>query len=273
MKKTLLIALVVLVASVALLAAAPGYEKLARLSVWNRTGETIFIQLTTGKEDGNLFYYLTVKPGFHVYTVQRKVYDVKYWSCGESMSGIVDVLTQLSLTFTDCRYLHRWTYRNKVWADSIINGVSYQTWISGTTLYYYGASQWYTLEGGILVPSTEPATKARVENAFYINKNPNVMNFGEPGMEKVHTTLKRWEWITDSVACYDNDTGVYWQNGTPYINWTWCSTDQVRFGLRSYRSPFWQGNYWDSYRFSYNTNSARSLHWLEYYSRATRQSR
>jgi hypothetical protein len=38
MKKTILLALIVLTTSVALLAAAPGYEKLARLSVWNRTG-------------------------------------------------------------------------------------------------------------------------------------------------------------------------------------------------------------------------------------------
>lgn len=109
MKKTILLVLLVLVASVALIAAAPSFEKLARLTVWNRTGDTIYIQLTTDKDNGGLHYYLTIKPGVHVFTVERKIYDVKYWSCGASATGIADILTRLSLTFTDCRYLHRWT--------------------------------------------------------------------------------------------------------------------------------------------------------------------
>ena len=236
MKKTLLIALVVLIASVALLAAAPGYEKLARLSVWNRTGDTIYIQLTTGKEDGNLFYYLTVKPGYHVFTVQRKIYDVKYWSCGSTMSGVADVLTNLSLTFTDCRYLHRWTF----------------------TLKYDPVA--YLEDGTPVYPR------------YYAPINPNIMNFGEPGMEKVHSTLRRWEWRAYSANCwgdpwYNAAEGKWYQDYGP-----WCTVGRY-WGIRSYRAPNNTGNYWDSYRFSYNTMSTRSVHWTRYYDKMELQAR
>jgi hypothetical protein len=236
MKKTLLVALVVLIASVALLAAAPGYEKLARLSVWNRTGDTIYIRLTTGKEDGSLFYYLTVKPGYHVFTVQRKIYDVKYWSCGSSMLGVADVLTNLSLTFTDCRYLHRWTY----------------------TLKYYPVAH---LEDG-----------TPVYPRYYSPINPNAMNFGEPGMEKVHTYLRRWEWRYLSTKCW----GAPWYNtadGLWYQDWGGNCAAGRNWGLRGYRSPNNTGDYWDSYRFSYGDLSTRSIHWTRYYDKMELQSR
>jgi len=290
MKKTILIAIVVLVASAMLLAAAPGFEKLAKLTVWNRTGETIYILLTTPKDDGALHYYLTVKPGVQVFTVERKVYNVTYWSCGAKMSGIADVLTQLSLTFTDCAYLHRWTYTladptgvNGGHGDQELDASGRPLWSNGTTLF----SQVGTDAAGnpVLVDAAgvahvfDAATDKKKFVVFYTQPAPNVHNMGEPSIEKVHNTLYRWEWIAYSFKCLDNGGGAGYPvvdsaGNVYYANvWTLCSrvayVDPVTgiaykdgyWGTRSYRSPFWQGNYWDSYRFSYNVNSARSIHW------------
>ena len=236
MKKIILLALIVLTTSVALLAAAPGYEKLARLSVWNRTGDTIYLRLTTGKEDGSLFYYLTIKPGYQVFTVQRKIYDMKYWSCGSNMSGVADILTNLSLTFTDCRYLHRWTY----------------------TLKYDPVD--YLEDGTPVYPR------------YYSPINPNIMNFGEPGMEKVHSALRRWEWRYLSTNCW----GAPWYNaadGLWYQDWGGNCAAGRYWGIRSYRSPNNTGNYWDMYRFSYGDQSTRGIHWTRYYDKMELQTR
>lgn len=268
MRKTILIAMVVLVAAVALVAAAPGFEKLARLTVWNRTGSTIYVLLTTPKDDGSMHYYLTVKPGQTVFTVERKVYNVTYWSCGAKMSGIADVLTQLSLTFTDCAYLHRWTFTQK-YAQSVdaapFDGAAYPVWyVNGSLDLYYEYGQdaagnpMLKNAAGVVVPFAATFTPKYPMLYTQSTVPQNVMNFGEPSMEKVHNTLRRWEWISDSVRC---DTGpAMASDGSVWDVWGWCTVGR-HWGQRSYRSPFWQGNYYDSYRLSYNTSSARSIHW------------
>lgn len=109
MKKTLFVILVLAVA-VALMAAAPSFTKLARLTVWNRTGSDVKIQLTyTGATPSeSLHYYLTVKSSDTpaLFTVERKKFALKYWACGGSASGTLDMLSATKLTFTDCDYAY-----------------------------------------------------------------------------------------------------------------------------------------------------------------------
>jgi len=297
MRKTILIATIIVVASAILMAAAPGFEVLAKLTVWNRTGSTIYLLLTTPKADGALHYYLTVKPGVAVFTVQRKVYDFTYWSCGQKMTGIADVLTQLSLTFTDCAYLHRWTYTNKykqekdtagdlLWVDPTLCAAG----SAGCTGAYVAIKdatsttgyRYFTLASdGSLTPVAGAAGEVPAANqaallpkftSYYTVPQPNIHNSGEPSEEKVHAVLAHWEWRFPSIRCI---TGTFLVGGNPsttlggatspfsaYQNWGWCTqTDAEYFGIRTYRAPYWQGNYWDSWRVSYDANTARSLHW------------
>jgi hypothetical protein len=191
MKKTILLIVLVLVASVALMAASSGFEALARLTVWNRTGKDVNIQLTTAKNDGNLHYYLTAKPGLTVFTVERKIYDATYWSCGASVDVKIDVLTALSLTFTDCTYLHNWRFS----ADKFLEAYGdLDGWSSGR--------QW----GDVVYPYFK--------------------NFGEPGMEKVHNPITRWfGWLGDyksSRSPYPYDIAyAYWGPWrVSYTGWT-----------------------------------------------------
>jgi len=262
MRKTILIAIVVLVAAAALVAAAPGFEKLARLTVWNRTGETINILLTTPKSDGGMHYYLTVKPGLTVYTVERKVYDITYWSCGGKMTGMADVLTQLSLTFTDCAKLHRWTwslkYRQEV--DAAGRNVWYNT-AGGAFLFQTGvdAAGHPTLvdANGAVVPWV--ATVLPKYPLYYVvAPYPNVNNLGEPSIEKIHNTLQRWEWIGDDVRC---DTGsVTYDANAAYDVWGWCRVG-YHWGTRNYRSPAKTGGIWNPWRLSYDSGTARGIRW------------
>ena len=104
MQKKITQMLLVLLASATLLAASPGFEKLARLKVWNRTDENVYIKLTTPEEQGNLVYFLTAKPAkeVQVFSVARADYDVVITYCNRSARSVADIYTQLPLTFTAC---------------------------------------------------------------------------------------------------------------------------------------------------------------------------
>lgn len=291
MRKTILIAIVVIVATAMLMAAAPGFEKLAKFTVWNRTGSTIYLLLTTPKADGALHYYLTVKPGVAVFTVERKVYDFTYWSCGQKMTGVADILTQLSLTFTDCAYLHRWTYSNKykqevdsagnlLYVDPALcfdaTGLLPGGNCTASSIVEADATsatgyRYFTLStDATLVPVAGAAGEVPAGNVanvllhpkftdFQTLPQPNIHNSGEPSEEKVHAVLSRWEWRVPSIRCI---TGTFLVANVAYDRWGWCSQfDATYWGIRNYSAPYWQGNYWDSWRVSYDANTARSLHW------------
>jgi hypothetical protein len=108
MKKLTMVLILVVVASVMLMAAAPSFTKLARFNVWNRTDETINIQLQWNHPDDpakDVFYYLTIPDGtYKTFTVERHVYDATIWSCGEDADVTLDILTQLQLNFPACTY-------------------------------------------------------------------------------------------------------------------------------------------------------------------------
>jgi hypothetical protein len=112
-KLSLLFTLLVLVAIVAM-AAAPAYATLARLTVTNNTGETVYIKLTYNfKKDANhdetpqdsRHYYFTIKDGkTMVYTVDRHDYSAQVWACGKTKTAKIDILTNLFLNFPSCTY-------------------------------------------------------------------------------------------------------------------------------------------------------------------------
>jgi hypothetical protein len=118
MKRNGLLILLLLAATLAL-AAAPGMSKLARLKVWNRTGENVYIKLTTDEDNGSLYYYFVVDDGEHVYTVERATYDIVYKTCGQSTRGVIELHTQRPLTFTSCKRQNLWYADQQRWQAHI----------------------------------------------------------------------------------------------------------------------------------------------------------
>jgi hypothetical protein len=108
MKKLTMVLILVVVASVMLMAAAPSFTKLVQFRVWNRTDEVVNIQLQYDDADDpadSVFYYLTIPDGtYKTFTVERHVYDATIWSCGDDDTASIDLLTQLQLTFPACTY-------------------------------------------------------------------------------------------------------------------------------------------------------------------------
>ena len=108
MKKLTMVLILVVVASVMLMAAAPSFTKLARFNVWNRTDEFIGIQLQYNDADDpadDVFYYLTIPDGtYKTFTVERHVYDATIFACGDDDTATLDILTQLQLNFPACTF-------------------------------------------------------------------------------------------------------------------------------------------------------------------------
>jgi hypothetical protein len=240
MKKTILLVLLVLMVSVALVAAAPGFEKLARLTIWNRTGSTIYIKLTTPKDNGNLHYYLTIKTGWHVYTVQRELYDITYWSCGNSTTGIADIYTQLSLTFVNCNYLHDTPYG------------AYR---------YYGStySDRYVTDGRRFNNVGEPSMeKVQAVVKVWMWDNQKTHGCILPGQTKTSQNIV--DCAANPTAKWYNDVKLVEQNndGTYSYVYYWRH--------KSYGSPWNPGTYWYAWRLSYSNTagyySARDVHWF-----------
>lgn len=111
MKKVTMLLLVVLLASMLLMAQAP--MRLVRVTVINKSGHTIFMKLTGIQSDQ--FYYLTVPKGTKSspevtdYTLVQDVYERETWygpgdsECeGWKTSGQLFVTKQLKLTFVPC---------------------------------------------------------------------------------------------------------------------------------------------------------------------------
>jgi hypothetical protein len=292
MKKTILLVLLVLMVSVALVAAAPGFEKLARLTIWNRTGSTIYIKLTTPKDNGNLHYYLTIKTGLHVYTVQRELYDITYWSCGETTTGVVDIFTQLSLTFTNCAYLHdtgttRWAYQNATLSGLQVEGRQFHNMGEPSmekvhSKLSFWKWDWDSVRGCVIqVPTDGSVTTYYDQNGTAYAAYDNVNNGSESvngitymGFTKQYTTNNR-------VACggtYYMDAAktkvatVMYRNNIRVVDNTYYKTSLTKTGtyvdaiLRwkraSFMSPADVGGYWYPWYLSYGRLSARDIHWM-----------
>ena len=100
LRKGFCIFILIGLASLLAIAAAPGYKFLTRLTVRNRTDQKVYIQLYS--VDKKTFYYLRTKPGTTVYTVERKIYNATFWGCKAKKKMKVDMSTQLRVTFPPC---------------------------------------------------------------------------------------------------------------------------------------------------------------------------
>ncbi|HSO26851.1 MAG TPA: hypothetical protein VLS48_02190 [Anaerolineales bacterium] len=134
--------LLVLVATLALMAAAPLAERLTRFEVINKTSEDVIIKL----ESSDFYYYLTIGADDDAtFTVERDVYDATVWSCGNRETAEIDLLTQLRLVFPDCTSLPEYVPDLAAYAAAgywivgtevreivqIVNGVVYYVVVDG----------------------------------------------------------------------------------------------------------------------------------------------
>jgi hypothetical protein len=76
----------------------------AILTIRNRSGEDVFVQLTG--DEGN--YFFTVPSGdTTAFEVERDVYDASVTACGETVNGTIDLETNVRLAFPDCYKQYR----------------------------------------------------------------------------------------------------------------------------------------------------------------------
>jgi hypothetical protein len=107
MKKLMLFVLIAMLASSLVAAKLP--DKLIRLEVINKSGDTVYIKL-----EGTLFeqfYYLTIPDGEDMtFTVVGDHYKRTTWACGGvKSSGSLELISQVRLTFTPCnRFNWKW---------------------------------------------------------------------------------------------------------------------------------------------------------------------
>jgi hypothetical protein len=105
-KRVLFTVISIIVISIFLTAAAPAFTKLSRLTVWNRTKGTAYIKMKS--TDGNdkpqdkRFYYLTIKPGLKVFTVDRRWYEATIYACDGDQDKDLNLHTDLRLTIPFC---------------------------------------------------------------------------------------------------------------------------------------------------------------------------
>jgi hypothetical protein len=153
MKKVSLILLVVILASVALMAAAP--MKLVRLTFINKSGHVIYIKLE-GKVEDN-FYYLTVPYGTKeipddvTFTVMQDVYTRTTWygpgdlGCeGVKSSGELWAVKQSKFVFTPCdqpSWQTKWDPIAGEWVR--VSNYGEPTW--GEKIVYYKYIEAYAL--------------------------------------------------------------------------------------------------------------------------------
>jgi hypothetical protein len=279
MKKTILLVLLVIMVSVALVAAAPGFEKLARLTIWNRTGSTIYIKLTTPKENGNLHYYLTIKTGLHVYTVQRELYDITFWSCGNTTTGVVDIFTQLSLTFTNCAYIHdtgivnHWRYQNALVSNA---NVGWQEHNMGepsmekvhNTVKVWG---WSNEKTTGCVAAYPAAAKHVYTSADILDTCPTSVTLTDAaGVATTYAVI--WKNNIKTIAyktdVYGNTVLDANKLPVPQLDANGNYIYNVYWKHASYNAPTDTGGYWFPFRLSYSKNdanhwiTARQIHWF-----------
>ncbi len=106
MKKVSLLILLVIVLSSVLMAATP--TKMMRLTIINKSGEDLYIQLE-GSELTGAFYYLTIPAGdrdaptVKIFTVMSDGYKRTTWQCnGVKSSGSLVMNANVRLTFLPC---------------------------------------------------------------------------------------------------------------------------------------------------------------------------
>ena len=116
MKKLSLLIVVAMLATALLAAAPPG--KLVRLTVYNQTGDKIYMKLE-GRITGQ-FYYLTFPTGWSSWTVLADKYDRTTWACGYSDSGTLGMYSNVRLNFVPC---NRVPTRILFWWDPELDGV------------------------------------------------------------------------------------------------------------------------------------------------------
>jgi hypothetical protein len=100
LRKTILLTLLVLVASTILVAAYPSETLLARLTVVNRTEHMAYIRLRCLPT----FYYLEIQPlSTAVFTVKRSMYQANFRFCnGATRGGRVDLSKNVRVVFVEC---------------------------------------------------------------------------------------------------------------------------------------------------------------------------
>ena len=98
-QKILPLILLLLLMTVLLTAEIPVRTTLARLEVRNKTDKYVKISLNG---DGN-FYFLTINPyTTTIFTVVRTTYAQTTFVCGTSLSGVLDMTTNVRLVFPPC---------------------------------------------------------------------------------------------------------------------------------------------------------------------------
>jgi hypothetical protein len=265
MKKTILLVLLVLMVSVALVAAAPGFEKLARLTIWNRTGSTIYIKLTTPKDNGNLHYYLTIKTGLHVYTVQRELYDITYWSCGETTTGIVDIFTQLNLTFTNCAFLHdtgtgRYAYQNSNAAQVVDSGRAFHNMGEPSMEKVHSSLSfwkwdWDTVKGCV-IPGTQVSVNRGSETVNGITQFTYSNEYTSLQQVPCGTVGAIWR---NNLRIVDNTKKTFTTSAGTVVTYY---DPLLRWKKASYGAPVSGVGYWYPWYLSYGRLTARSIHWF-----------
>jgi hypothetical protein len=149
MKKVSLILLLVIFASVALMAASP--LKLVRLTFINKSGHTIYVKLE-GKSEGN-FYYLTIPEGTKeipeevTFTVVQDIYSRTMWygpggDCeGGSNDGELWAIKHSKFVFTPCGQ-RVWTNGEPSWGEKIV----YFKYIDAYALNVIGGGCYWTVK-------------------------------------------------------------------------------------------------------------------------------
>ena len=110
----------ILLVLVAMLAAAftTGTTKLVRLTIFNDTGDTVYMKLE-GTE-GDAYYYLTVADGDETtFTVETDLYKRTTWACGYKTTGKLTATSNVFLKFVECDRMPTRT----VWLDLNLDGV------------------------------------------------------------------------------------------------------------------------------------------------------
>ena len=98
-RKSLPLIIFLLLISVLIMAAISQRSILTRLEIRNKTGQSVKISLNgNGK-----FYFLTVNPyTTKIFTVVRMVYAQTIFTCESSLSGVLDMTSNVRLVFPPC---------------------------------------------------------------------------------------------------------------------------------------------------------------------------
>ena len=98
-KKLVVLMVLVIMLLAALVVPATAKTKLVRLTLENKSSQTVNLQLI-----GSEFYYLTVKGNStKIFTVKRETYDRTTWACDLMSTGTLNMKSQVTLKFMPCQ--------------------------------------------------------------------------------------------------------------------------------------------------------------------------